>query len=1533
MRRVFFSILAVFFAAAGVVSQVTPPSYPYPKPRPLSGNTTNIYTRFASTVIPSAFNNENPLMWSVDIAGGLQSRLNSSDRLSMMTNWTEEGAMVYDAGNKWYYAVDTGLHATIPLFSVTNPPGNYINFYTQDGTLSSPRTVNLGAANNTLDFIGPAERFQVNNVTNFNVYSQTNTQYAPGQASLTTGGKMIFGTAASKTKPVNSVWTLLDPVTLQGEFAPQTNLYLADGTLSGNRTVTGGANTRLTFTNFGLFEIRGASTNITGASGSYNLRTPNILNATAVNNQVLTLLDASNGRVDFASPPVSTDTSIYNNDGTIYVDRGVSLTGHQLAFWGTGTDWYRIHQMGRIDINSKTNVIYAVDEMQLIAGSRLKLGNSATPSKTVGSVLTLTDPTTAMADYLAPNNLYNNDGTLTTNRNVNVPANRSLYFNGTSGTIWAAQQFGIFHFDAKTNDLFASEALSINVGNTGRMLWKGPNWGNGLTADGSVLTIITNSTGAIDFKAPSNLYNNNGTLSGDRTVTLGNKDLFFQGGDQIQLDATDLNFSAATNLYLKTPAVKAGTATTGWVLTVTNATTGASEFRPAVAPNLYTADGSLSFTRQVNCPYDLTFNVGANAIFNVVNGGYAKIFSLTNQFYSSNEQLIAVAASTGRLKIQPPNIGTSANGDVLTLIDKPNALVEYRPPSNLYLNDGTITTTGTRRTVTVPTSKELYISGPGTFGTTSMPIVDMTASSQLILRVPNGGKMDLVTSKISAGIGALNQVLTLKNTTTGEAEWENAATGGGPTIYSSNGSLAGNRVVTGGGFNLEFYGKNEATTFPSDYFHAWGWDRFIMNSRTNEIRANQNWLVIANKAITFQTPRVLSIGAANMGGQIFTLNANGTADFQPFTPSGTDKSIYDGDGSLNSDRTVTGAGKALAFSGVSTLSLEGTTAVNIKPPGVASATAGMVLTTDQNATGRAVWAALPAPPAQVNVYNTSSSLTGNRVITAGGYDFQVSGAAFTYLSGTTAGLYGNTSFRLGTPKVMNGNTANVGWALCLTNRTTGESEFMPIYDKHLSTDDASLSGPRNIFGNSQNLTISGVNTLDMNATYVSLQAGSAGWMKIRTPKVTGGTAVAGQVLTLNSDFTAEFAAAGAVSVPTIYSADGTITDLARTVTLGNSGRTLKFQGPGNFSIQTMNTIDFSASERVDIKSSGLAALTTTANQYGFIANQFGDVSVNGGPSGYFYLNTARVVGNGTKPLDGEVLSFRASNNTSEFTPAFRAAGNDTVVTSQGSGTLYIQAPTALNLQTPRGAAREDVSILTYNKASGLSEFLPATASSGTIVYNGVGLCSGNGTTPWDFNITTSANTPVFTWNATLNDYPDFMRVSFRVDITASGVIMNDGISDVNVGVAGNPKRPVRLFGGSVTKPPRGWFRERGIVDMVYDYQSKQWIMINFGIPDTWTALMEELIRTRANVGIDVTNAITAKVTAVSFAGVVDVFADLADVPVNFKKVSTLGLSAIDDGNAHDYILTTLDPAALKPGEAIQSAADPAKMWKRLNRIW
>ena len=178
------------------VAQVTPLVYPYTKPRPTLGNTPNSLIRYSQSIGPSSHANENPVIWATDVAGGLQSRLDSADRLSISTNWAIEGGLVYDASDRTYYGTETNLLAIKPLFTLDGRwIGESINLYTRDGTLTTNRTVTLG--DKSLKFVGTTGGIS-NAVPSFGIKGTT---ILDGALIQTNGAVSVNASAIGLTSP------------------------------------------------------------------------------------------------------------------------------------------------------------------------------------------------------------------------------------------------------------------------------------------------------------------------------------------------------------------------------------------------------------------------------------------------------------------------------------------------------------------------------------------------------------------------------------------------------------------------------------------------------------------------------------------------------------------------------------------------------------------------------------------------------------------------------------------------------------------------------------------------------------------------------------------------------------------------------------------------------------------------------------------------------------------------------------------------------------------------------------------------------------------------------------------------------------------------------------------------------------------------------------------------------------------------------------------------------------------------------------
>src|SRR4029453_17609942 len=116
------------------------------------------------------------------------------------------------------------------------------------------------------------------------------------------------------------------------------------------------------------------------------------------------------------------------------------------------------------------------------------------------------------------------------------------------------------------------------------------------------------------------------------------------------------------------------------------------------------------------------------------------------------------------------------SGDVLTLVNQADgvAVADYYTPTNIYNGNGILTG---NRTVSGANNTILW----DWFSS------DEHRSQYIILAATN--EIRLVPPSVRNATAAVNQVWTLLNAANGAGEWRNAATGGGPTIYSGDGTV------------------------------------------------------------------------------------------------------------------------------------------------------------------------------------------------------------------------------------------------------------------------------------------------------------------------------------------------------------------------------------------------------------------------------------------------------------------------------------------------------------------------------------------------------------------------------------------------------------------------------------------------------------------------------------------------------------------------------------------------------------------------
>lgn len=337
-------------------------------------------------------------------------------------------------------------------------------------------------------------------------------------------------------------------------------------------------------------------------------------------------------------------------------------------------------------------------------------------------------------------------------------------------------------------------------------------------------------------------------------------------------------------------------------------------------------------------------------------------------------------------------------------------------------------------------------------------------------------------------------------------------------------------------------------------------------------------------------------------GHVWQLTAlpNTWTDLGVFNATAATVNLYTQDGTLLANRTITGAGKTLTFSGLAdwgitgtatstvqglNLYLNGTSTVNINQSGnhfrfpfIAAALASDDTLLLQNPTTKDVkrsTVTLAQALAQTNLFNTTGTLTGNRSLLGGGYDFTIQNVDDLTLLGAQAiigasGLVALTS-TTGSMSVSAATNLNMSAQDILLNSANNKYLFKKTPTTAAGTDEilgidvatgevrhaasatianiaaastfynssGSLSGNRTVTGAGYNLSFSGVGNAVRSSTTVSEAATTTASysatdltlvgvnsISFNTPNVEVSAAETGQYLRLgNTSGSVEFATA------------------------------------------------------------------------------------------------------------------------------------------------------------------------------------------------------------------------------------------------------------------------------------------------------------------------------------------------------------------------------------------------------------------------
>ncbi|XZF15444.1 beta strand repeat-containing protein [Chitinophagaceae bacterium MMS25-I14] len=478
------------------------------------------------------------------------SQLNKSDSTTASNGITLTGKDVRLGGNL--------TQAT----TITNNT-NALTFAT-GGSALNITGLTSGAATDSIVTINPSNG-QLRNVSISKLITDTSIYKYDGTLTsnrvLTQGGKTLTfatgGTALNITGLTSGATTdsivTVNPANGQlrsvaiNKLVTDTSIYKYDGTLTSNRVLTQGGKTL-------TFATGGTALNITGlASG-------------AATDSIVTVNPANGQLRSVAINKLITDTSIYKYDGALTSNRTLTQGGNTLTF-ATGGSALNISGLtsgaltdSLLTINPATNRINRIATSQLnkndsttasngitLTGKDVRLGGNLTQATIItnnsnaltfatgGSALNITGLTSgaatdsivtvnpangqlrsvAISKLVTDTSIYKYDGTLTSNRTL-TQGGKTLTF-ATGGTA--------LNITGLTSGAATDSIVTVNP------------------ASGQLRSVAINR-----LITDTSIYKYDGTLSGNRTVTMGNNNLTFSssGGDLIFSPSGSANVGIGT---------------------------------------------------------------------------------------------------------------------------------------------------------------------------------------------------------------------------------------------------------------------------------------------------------------------------------------------------------------------------------------------------------------------------------------------------------------------------------------------------------------------------------------------------------------------------------------------------------------------------------------------------------------------------------------------------------------------------------------------------------------------------------------------------------------------------------------------------------------------------------------------------------------------------------------------------------------------------------------------------------------------------
>ncbi|MEL6123483.1 MAG: tail fiber domain-containing protein [Bacteroidota bacterium] len=306
-------------------------------------------------------------------------------------------------------------------------------------------------------------------------------------------------------------------------------IYNNDGTLTGDRTLTGASND-LTFTGLSDFDVTATdgvsfttdTVVVTGENRVSGLSDSD--DAVAYNSIIGATADGTLINVDPADIlSTQIDSTIYNNDGTLTGDRTLTGASNDLTFTG----------LSDFDVSAADGVSFTTDTVAVTGETRVSGLGDTDDGITYNSIVGATADGTLInidaSDILSTqtdSTIYNFDGTLTGDRTLTGGTNDLTFTDLSEFNITVTDSVEI------NGEVRISGLDDADDGTTFASIV-------GATADGSLINVTADDI--LATQEDSTIYTHDGTLTGERTMTMGGNNLFFvsdSGSDTTAIDSS-----------------------------------------------------------------------------------------------------------------------------------------------------------------------------------------------------------------------------------------------------------------------------------------------------------------------------------------------------------------------------------------------------------------------------------------------------------------------------------------------------------------------------------------------------------------------------------------------------------------------------------------------------------------------------------------------------------------------------------------------------------------------------------------------------------------------------------------------------------------------------------------------------------------------------------------------------------------------------------------------------------------------------------